>query len=141
MARGMFSQDSSSNTTSRFGGLEFVPSQIQVRSFGEKGTHLSSVLDNEARYNDYVPLIYGTAWYTPPIVFARNDGNLTHLEVLLGMGEIESVSTVLVNDIAIPQGQTGENMTATGWYNVVTHGDAERRIQSGFHRRIGRALG
>ena len=42
VARGMFSQDSSAHTTSRFGGIEFVPAQIQVRSFGEKGTHLSS---------------------------------------------------------------------------------------------------
>jgi len=32
---------------------------------------------NEARYNDFVPMVYGTAWYNPPIVFARNDGNLT----------------------------------------------------------------
>ena len=141
MARGMFSQDSSSNTTSRFGGLEFVPSQIQVRSFGEKGTHLSSVLDNEARYNDYVPLIYGTAWYTPPIVFARNDGNLTHLEVLLGMGVIDSVSTVLVNDIAIPQGQTGVNMTATGWYNVVTHGARNGGFNLDFTDASGAPLG
>src|SRR5271169_3298833 len=34
--RGMFSTDSASNVTSRFGGLEFVPSQILVRSYGEK---------------------------------------------------------------------------------------------------------
>ena len=45
--------------------------------------------DNLAVYNDSVPLVYGTAWYYPPIVFARNDGNLTRMEVLLGMGEID----------------------------------------------------
>ena len=53
-----------------------------------RATHLSPVVDNLALYNDYVPLVYGTAWYQPPIVFARNDGNLTHMEVLLGMGPI-----------------------------------------------------
>ncbi len=88
-ARGMFDTDSSSNVTRRFGGIEFVPAQIQVRSFGEAGTHLSPLQDNLAIYNDFVPLVYGTAWYQPPIVFARNDGNLTRMEVLLGMGEIE----------------------------------------------------
>ena len=63
-------------------------SSIDVKSYGEKATHQSGVLENEARYNDFVPLVYGTAWYRPPIVFARNDGNLTHMEVLLGMGPI-----------------------------------------------------
>ena len=36
-ARGMFDKDSANQATRRFGGVEFVPSQIQVRSFGEKG--------------------------------------------------------------------------------------------------------
>src|SRR5207248_1827086 len=82
-ARGMFRQDGGGNPTRRFGGIEFVPASILVRGFGEKGTHVSAVADNEARYNDFVPLVYGTAWHSPLIVFARNDGNLTHLEVLL----------------------------------------------------------
>ena len=99
------------------------------------------MLDNEARYNDYVPLIYGTAWYAPPIVFARNDGNLTHLEVLLGAGVIDSISTVLVNDIAIPQAQTGVNMTATGWYNVVTYGTRNGAFNLDFTDASGAPLG
>jgi hypothetical protein len=121
-ARGMFSADSLNRPTRRFGGLEFVPPQIDVRSFGEKGSHLSPVVDNQARYSDYVPLVYGTAWYRPPVVFARNDGNLTRMEVLLGMGEIESVVKVVVNDVEIPEGQAGVDMTATGWYSLVTPG-------------------
>ena len=55
-------------------------------------------------------------------MFARNDGNLTHLEVLLGTGEIQSVLKVLVNDIEISAGEAGRDMTATGWFNVVGHG-------------------
>jgi hypothetical protein len=114
-ARGMFQ-------LGRFGGVEFVPAQIVVRSFGEASTHLSPVVLNEARYNDFVPLVYGTAWYQPPVVVARNDGNLTHLEVLLGMGEIEAVLKVIVNDVEVPEGVSGLDMTWTGWYNLITHG-------------------
>jgi hypothetical protein len=77
---------------------------------------------NEARYNDFVPLIYGTAWYQPPVVFARNDGNLTRMEVLLGLGEIQGVLKVLVNGVEIPAGVNGTNMTGTGWHNVPTLG-------------------
>jgi hypothetical protein len=122
-ARGMFSKDSSGRDTRRFGGCEFVPPSFQVRSYGEKGSHLSAVTTNEGRYNDLVPLVYGTAWYTPPVTLARNDGNLTHMEVLLGMGEINGVLKVLVNDIEIPEAQSGANMSGTGWFNLVSRGN------------------
>jgi hypothetical protein len=112
-ARGMFSH---------FGGIEFVPAAISVRTYGDKNWHTSTVAVNEARYNDYVPLVYGTAWFTPPVVFARNDGNLTRMEVLLGIGEMSGVLKVLVNDVEIPVGVSGTNMTGTGWYNIPTLG-------------------
>ena len=112
-ARGMFRN---------FGGIEFVPSVIQVRTYGDKSWHTSAVQSNEARYNDFVPMVYGTAWYNPPVVFARNDGNLTRMEVLLGLGEMQDVLKVLVNDIEIPAGVSGTNMTGTGWYNIPTLG-------------------
>jgi len=140
-ARGMFNVDTANQTTRRFGGVEFVPAQIQVRSFGEKGTHLSPILDNQTRYSDYVPLVYGTAWYKPPIVFARNDGNLTRMEVLLGMGEIEAVVKVVVNDIEIPEGQTGTNMTATGWFNLFTPGARDGAFNADFTDGGGNPLG
>jgi len=122
IARGMFDADSRGQATRRFGGLEYVPSSILVRSYGERGRHAAPVVENEARYNDFVPLIYGTAWYKPPVAFARNDGNLTRMEVLLGAGEIQSVLKVVVNGIEIPAGCAGKDMTGTGWYNVVTYG-------------------
>jgi hypothetical protein len=141
VARGMFDADTASNATRRFGGVEFVPAQIQVRSFGESGTHLSSLIDNQARYNDFVPLIYGTAWYQPPITFARNDGNLTHMEVLLGMGQIEQVVKVLVSGVDIPQGQSGKDMTATGWFNLVTPGTRSGAFNPDFTDGAGQPLG
>jgi len=39
------------------------------------------------------------------------------------MGEIEGVVKVLVNDFEIPLGQSGVNMTGTGWFNVASLGN------------------
>ncbi len=108
----------------RFGGIEFVPPAIAVRGYG-KDWQTSAVAVNQARYNDFVPMLYGTAWISPPVVFARNDGNLTRMEVLLGVGEMQGVLKVLVNDVEIPLGVSGMNMTGTGWYNVPTLGSRD----------------
>jgi hypothetical protein len=121
-ARGMFT---------RFGGLEFVPPAISVRAYG-KDSSTSAVSDNQARYNDYVPMVYGTAWWEPLVVFARNDGNLTRMEALLGIGEIEGVLTVLVSGVEIPMGVSGRNMTGTGWYNIQTLGTRDGAFDNNF---------
>jgi Putative phage tail protein len=139
--RGMFSTDAASHPTARFGGNEFVPAQILVRGYGQSGTQLSALYDNLALYNDFVPLVYGTAWYMPPIVFSRNDGNLTRMEVLLGMGPISGVLQVLVNDIAIPLAQNGTNMTATGWYSLVSPGTRSGGFDLNFTDSAGNPLG
>jgi Putative phage tail protein len=133
-ARGMFTGPM------RFGGIEFVPSSIQVRSYGH-GSQYAAVDDNVAIYNDFVPLLYGTAWYYPPIVFTRNDGNLTHMEVLLGMGPIQGVQKVLVNQIEIPAGQAGKNMTATGWYNLISNGSRNGAFNLDFADAAGNPAG
>ena len=85
--RGMFATDASDKITRRFGGFEFIPSAIMVRTAGAKTSHLSALVDNTAKYNDAVPIVYGTGWLQAPIIFARNDGNLTHVEALLSLGE------------------------------------------------------
>jgi Putative phage tail protein len=139
--RGMFNKDGEQNVTARFGGVEFVPPSIVVRSYREKGTHLSTTTDNQAKYNDSVPLVYGTGWYQPPIIFARNDGNLTHMEVLLGAGTIASVVKVVVNNLEMPVGSSGTNMTATGWYNVVTYGGRNGTFNSDFVDATGSPVG
>jgi hypothetical protein len=135
--RGMFRGES----TRRFGGIEYLPASISVRSHGEQGSHISSIAENEARYNDFVPLVYGTAWYQPPIVFARNDGNLTRMEVLLGMGEMDSVVKVVVNGIDIPEGRAGTDMTATGWFNFVSSGNRTGNFNGDFADKAGNPLG
>jgi Putative phage tail protein len=139
--RGMFASDSQGHVTRRFGGIEFVPASILVRSYGAKALQASAPLPNQALYSDFVPLIYGTGWYQPPIVFARNDGNLTHMEVLLSAGQISAVLAVIVNNTQIPAGISGKNMTSTGWYNVIGFGTREGSFNPDFSDSSGQPLG
>ena len=140
-ARGMFTVDSSARPTARFGGIEFVPPTIVVRGAGQATTQLSAVQQNTASYNDFVPLVYGTQWTLPDVVFSRNDGNLTRMDVLLGMGRIQGILMVLVDGIQIPQGVNGRNMTASGWYNVITPGTRNGALDNNFTNGSGVPLG
>ena len=140
-ARGMFQTDSSGRSTGHFGGIEFVPPTILVRGSGQKNYSLSAVQDNQARYNDFVPLVYGTQWHSPDVVFSRNDGNLTRMEVLLGLGEIQGLLKVLVNGVEIPRGVSGVNMTSTGWYNLITPGTRDGGADPNFTDGHGHLMG
>ncbi len=71
--------------------------------------------------------------------FARNDGNLTHMEVLLGMGPIQGVVTVLVNDIEIPLARDGHGHDGDGLVQRGQHRDAER-ARSTWISRMGRGI-
>ena len=139
--RGMFKQDAQGNQTARFGAFEFVPSAINVRTAGDKTSHLSPLLDNSAKFNDPVPLIYGTGWLKAPVIFSRNDGNLTHMEVLLGVGSIQGVLKVVVNDIEIPIYLSGKDMSSTGWYTPVTTGTRQGSFDLDFVDSTGTPLG
>jgi hypothetical protein len=139
--RGMFTSDTSGNQTARFGGIEYLPPTILVRGAGQSNSQLSAIQSNTAAYNDFVPLVYGTQWTTPDVVFSRNDGNLTRMEVLLGMGQIQGVLTVLVDDIVIPQGVSGMNMTSTGWYNLISAGTRNGTQDPNFTDGHGNLLG
>jgi hypothetical protein len=121
-ARGMFNSDNNGNITSRFGGFEFVPTAYLVRTAGDKTSHLSSVIDSTAKYNDPVPMVYGTGWLRAPLIFSRNDGNLTHMEVLVGLGTINGILKVVVNDVEIPLAVASTDLSATGWYSLICNG-------------------
>ncbi len=139
--RGMFDQDSASNVTRRFGGIEFVPTSIRVRSHSRKNQHDSVAVANEARFNDFVPIIYGTGWLEPPVVFSRNDGNLTRMEVLVGQGKINQIVKVLVNNVEIPEGIVGRDMTGTGWWNLFADGGRNGGFNLNFVNPSGIPLG
>jgi len=120
--RGMFSTDSAGNVNNRYGGFEFIPTSYLVRGANDKTSQVSAIIDNTGKANDAVPIVYGTGWLKAPVVFGRNDGNLTHMEVLLGLGEISGVLKVVVNDVEIPLYSNTTNSSATGWYSLVSDG-------------------
>jgi hypothetical protein len=86
-------------------------------------------------------MVYGTAWYRPPVVFARNDGNLTRMEVLLGCGPIEEVLKVVVNGNEMPLGSLATHATATGWYNLVSPGHRDGDFNLDFTDGAGKPIG
>jgi len=80
-------------------------------------------------------------WLKAPVIFARNDGNLTHMEALLGMGTIESIIKIVVNDVEIPKAVQGQDTTITGWYNVITMGNRDGNFNLDFTDSNGIPLG
>lgn len=140
-ARGMFSEDNQGRRTARFGGFQFLPPTIQVRGHGEKQVRLAEASAGTARTGDLVPLLYGTSWIQPPIVFSRSDGNYVHFEVLLASGPIERVRTVRVEGKEIPEGVPGTNYAGSGWWTLLSKGEREGEFNSAFADGNGAPLG
>ncbi len=133
--RGMFSQDAAMQITRRFGGMEFVP----TASVGAAGPSGSGT--NDAAYNEVVPIVYGTGWYEPPVVWAQSDERFTRTEVLLGNGPMQAVLKVVANQVEIPEHQADRDMAATGWYRVVSLGDRTGAFNPDFVSSSGNASG
>jgi hypothetical protein len=121
-ARGMWQQDAKGNATSRFGGFQFLPATSLVRSAGSTQRFWSQAVDGRARTNDAVPLVYGTVRYPTPVIWAWSDGNFLICEALVGAGPTQGVSRLWANGIELPLGVAGTDMSATGWYDVLTTG-------------------
>ena len=121
-ARGMWQQDAKGNATARFGGFQFLPATSLVRTAGSSQRFWSQAVDGRARTNDAVPLVYGTVRYPVPVIWAWNDGNFLVCEALVGAGPIQGVSRLWANGIELPLEVAGKDMSATGWYDVLTTG-------------------
>ncbi|MGO9240425.1 MAG: phage tail protein [Bryobacteraceae bacterium] len=132
VARGMWSADASGNPTMRYGGFEFLPATSLVRSYGSAQRYWSQAIDGRARPNDAVPLVYGTVRFPAPVIWAWSDGNYLICEVLVGSGPIQGVQSLWVEGIQLPLGVAGVDMSATGWYNVVTTGSRNGAFDPNF---------
>ena len=141
LAKAHSSGESVGRPTRRFGGIEFVPEIIDVRPFGSPGFIKSAVGDSAARYNDHVPIVYGTVWMEPVVTVLRNDGNLTRVQALVSFGRVEEVQRVVVNDFEIPHAVAGQDMTGSGWYTLFAHGNPWGAFDLNFTDRQGNPQG
>lgn len=94
--------DSSNRPTARYGGVQWDPPNSFVsRGYGQPTAITGFNAINEGKYNDYVPMGWGTYWIDPVVMNITGDANLTRMEVLLGTGQFSNVRTVVCNDIAV----------------------------------------
>ncbi len=101
-------KDSSNRLTARYGGVQWdQPAKFQSRGYGQPKSIDSYNAVNEGKYNDYVPMGWGTYWVDPVILNIVGDANFTRMEVLLGMGEFSNVRKVIVNDIEVDKFSSG----------------------------------
>jgi hypothetical protein len=140
VARGMWQQDARGQSTARFGGFQFLPATSLVRSSGASQRFWSQAVDGRAKTNDAVPLVYGTVRYPAPVIWAWNDGNLLICEALVGSGPIQGILRLWVNGIELPLGVPGTNMSATGWYDVLTTGDRNGAFDPNFADSLGKPV-
>ena len=99
-ARGMYQ-------LGRFGGVQWAPpATFRNRSYTEQKTVEGSNTANEAKYNDYIPFIYGRGWVEPPIMSVLGGGDSTRFEAVLCVGEVDDIQHVIVNDVQLQQGSS-----------------------------------
>lgn len=77
-----------------------------------------------------IPLVYGTAWVSGIPVSESGDGNSTRGEVILGWGRMESIITVVVNDVQLPAANSIDGAVYRVEdpllrYNVITRGNRD----------------
>lgn len=131
IARGMFVSDIQSRPTSRFGGMELLPSPTS-------STQLHVLAQPEPA--EVIPLVYGTSWVQPRIVFARNDQDTTHVGAAICLGPIEGVLKVVVNRIELPLLDGGRDQSATGAYRLVTSGERNGSASTRYVDSLGDAI-
>jgi hypothetical protein len=112
IARGMFTQDSMSRTTGRFGGVTWVaPTTFVGTQYTPPSTTYSTKRPgynqpNPARYNDPVPWVYGTQWVDARPLAPAADPNSLRTEAIVCLGDVgdDGILKVVCNGTEIPQG-------------------------------------
>lgn len=108
IAHGMFTVDSSSRTTGRFGGVTWVAPTTFVgtqyttgRTFhtNEPGYNQP----NQARYNAVIPWVYGTQWVDAMPLAPAADPNSLRFEAIICLGDVgtSGIQKVVCNGVEI----------------------------------------
>ncbi len=119
-------QDDSGRHTGRFGGIHYdPPSSWRGRAYltGTKDEGINNT--NEAKFNDYFPMLYGTSFVEPPVMNVIGEPNTTRFEVVVCVGQAgnddfgaDSVHIVIVNDIIVPHLVEGGPPLYWQWVNI-----------------------
>lgn len=109
-------KDQAGRQTARFGGVRWdQPSQFKSRGYGQAKSDTGFNSLNEAKYNDYIPMGWGTYWIDPVVMNIVGDFNFTRMEVVVGTGVIGNIRHVICNDIDVDQ-LSGDSSTANAQY-------------------------
>ncbi len=88
--------------TNRFSGVTWEPPQGGRSREYTSGTWLEIKNNsNAAKYGDFYPIIYGTAWVEPPVINVTGDANYTRGECVVMAGEATQILRVIVNDVEL----------------------------------------
>lgn len=100
-------KDSAGHPTARFGGVTWTPPNSYIsRGFGQSNNTKGFNALNEGKYNDYVPIGWGTYWIDPIVLNISGDANFTAMDVLLGHGQFSNIRHVICNDIDVDRWAT-----------------------------------
>jgi hypothetical protein len=140
-ARGMFEKDSANRVTGRFGGIQWNPPGQSQNVRGYVDGKWSSVFasSNQARYGDYIPMLYGRAWTEPLVINTLPDGNYLTITALVCFGQVDVILDVVVNDYHIPHTYNDSEAPITtgpgisnnteaalsGWWTTLNKGDRD----------------
>lgn len=109
LALGMYTSDDQRRTTGGFGGFQYDLAANNLMDWSGKsfieGVQMDGVNSRAlAKYNDYVPLVYGTSWVQCVVMNTAGDPNSTRGEAVACAEEVGDIISVSVNDITCPPG-------------------------------------
>lgn len=122
-------RDSANRPTARFGGVTWdPPNSYQSRGYGQPTSTKGFNALNEGKYNDYVPIGWGTYWIDPVVLNISGDANFTAMDVLLGVGPFTNIRHVICNDIDVDKFATDsatqqKQIALQLFWNDITSGD------------------
>lgn len=96
---GLFEKDEEASVTRYFRGLTFTPEPFRHRLVNGKRI-ITPIEENMAKYGEPIARIYGTGWVPLKMLFNLRE-NAVFFHALLGEGEINSVSRMVVEGTSI----------------------------------------
>lgn len=129
--------DKTNRRTARYAGVQWdQPATFTSRGYGQNTAQKGFNALNEGKYNDYVPMGWGTFWIDPVVLNIVGDANYTNMEVLIGAGQYSNIRHVICNDIdvdklATDSGTQKAQIALQLFWNDLTTGDRSGACNQG----------